>query len=176
MVLAAAALGLSGCGDSGAPPQALPSLTSSATPHATATPTSSAPELQRSAEQFVRDYARELDRANHASDPSVLERDYYLPGCRACRYDIGALNRFRSNGQHIEGYRTVLEDVDADEMVGNTVRVAVVLRSESGRVVDRSGKTVENLAATGSLKNDVIVARAISGWRIAEIVPLGEAK
>jgi hypothetical protein len=176
MVLAVAALGLSGCSDGGAPPQALPPLTSSATPTTTPTPTSTAAEVQRSAEQFVRTYLREFDRASHASDPSVLE-DFYGPACRPCQYDLKVLKSDRAKRRHVEGNEFELFKLDVGEMKGNTVAVTIQVRNKPGRLVrDADGSTVERLPGTKPVRTDLIVARFADGWQIVDIVPLGEVK
>jgi hypothetical protein len=171
---------LGGCGDSGAPPQSLPPLTQSPIP-ASPTPrpvtaTRTADDLQRSAEQFIRAYYTELARANRTADPSVLERNYYGSGCRPCEFDVRTLNELGNKGQHIEGYDVTLLNVEAGELMGNTIAVTVVLRAKAGRIVDESGATIERLSPKGPLKTDLIVARTREGWRITEVVPLGEVK
>jgi len=169
---------LVGCSDGGAPPQQLPPLTTSPTASATASasPSPTAEDLQQSAEQFIRAYYRALAQADRTSDPSELSRDYYDPSCRPCAFDVRTLKEFRSKQQHVEGYRSLLERVDAGELVGNTIAVTVVLRNEAGRVVDRLGKTVQTLPASGPLKVDLIVATNGQRFRIIEIVPLGQVK
>jgi hypothetical protein len=178
-MLAVVALG--GCGDSGAPPQSLPPLTQSptttaSTPRATTTPTSTADDLQQSAEHFVRAYVQALLRANSAADPSLLVRDYYDPGCRSCQFDVRTLNELKRKGHHVEGHGVILRSVDAGQLLGNTIAVTVVLQNEPGRVVDESGRTVRRLAASGPFKIDIVVVRRSPGWRILEIMPLGEVK
>jgi hypothetical protein len=178
-MLAVVALG--GCGDSGAPPQSLPPLTQSptttaSTPRATATPTSTADDLQQSAEQFVRAYYTELGRANRTANPAVLERDYYGSGCSPCQFDVRRLNEMRDKGQHIEGYDVTLLQVEAGELMRNTFAVTVVLRAKAGRIVDKSGTTVERLSPRGPLKTDLIVDLTRQGWRITAVVPRGEVK
>jgi hypothetical protein len=175
LALALAALTVTGCGNgAGADPQPLPPITQS--PTASPSPPVTKDDLQQSAEQFIRAYYRALVRANATADPTVLQRDYYDDTCRPCQFDIRALNKLRNQGQHIEGYDVVLDEVAAGELAGNTIAVTVVLRAKAGRVVDESGKTVRMLSARGPLKTDLIVAQRGEGWRIVEVVPLGAVK
>ncbi len=180
-LVAAVAVGLSGCGDGGAPPQTLPPLTSSATPRATPpatpTPTSSAAELQRSAEQFVRTYYRAYDRAFHSADPSVLQRDFYNATCSVCARNVNILDEFRQKKQHFEDYEFVIQDLDVAELRGNTAAATVVLHHAAGRIIrDSDNSVVQSLPATTPVQTDLILARLGREWRIAEIVSRGRAQ
>jgi hypothetical protein len=174
LLLCAAAAALTGCSDSGASPQTLPPLTSSPTASATPTPTPSATDLRRSAEQFVRTYLREFDRASHASDPSVLD-DFYGPACRPCKYNIDVLKRDNAKRQHVEGNEFELFKLDVSQMSGNTMAATIQVRSKAGRLVrDADGSTVKRLPASKPVRTDLIIARLDGRWQIVDIVPLGE--
>jgi len=179
--LTVAALG--GCGgDESDQPRPVPPYTaspsspsSSTTPTPSATPSTPA-DLGRSAEDFVRAYYRELERANRSADPSRLESGFYNSACMPCQYDVRVLNDFRHKGHHIEGYGVSLDNFDVSKPRGNTIAVTVELRGHAGRVVDKNGKTVQELSATQSIRTDFILVRGTFGWRILDIVPLGEVK
>jgi hypothetical protein len=169
---------VAGCSDGGAAPQSLPPVTSSPTVTATASPTATATadNLQQSAEQFVRTYYRQFDRANRGSDPSLLD-DFYHPNCRACKYNLNVLQEADRRGQHVEGYEHELIKLEPGEMHGNTLAVTVQLRARDGRLVrDVDGSLVRNLPATKAVRTDLVLARTANSWLIFEIVPLGEVK
>jgi len=181
-VLVAALLGaaaLSGCDNGGAPPQVLPPLPSASATATTgtttaATPTDTASALKRSAEQFMRAYFAEYERAQRTNDYARLAEMYYAKGCSPCEKSLQVLAEDKRLGRHVEGYEAVIDKIDSSGLEGNTVAVDIVLRRNAGRLVNKDGMQVEALRATKPVASSTILAQTGTGsWRIINIISFG---
>jgi len=177
LVAALSAAGLAGCDNSGAPPQTLPPIsTAPGTRRPTATPTNSAEALKQSAEQFVRDYYQEFERAQQASDNSVLKSDYYKDSCQPCDFNLRIIETARRNDQHIEGYEFVLTKVTAIAPSPESVAVDIVFHHKPGRLVARDGSVARTFEATGPIAVALYLTRRDDQWLIYNIRSYGEGK
>jgi hypothetical protein len=173
LALALAALTVAGCGNgAGADPQPLPPITQS--PTASPSPTATKDDLQQSAEQFIRAYFREFDRANHTSDPSRLERAYYADDCQPCKDDVKVINSERHKNRRIDGYEFLIRDIRVDEANTESALVSVVVHHRSGRIVRiEDGAVMERLSATKPVQSLFDLRRVDNDWRITRITSLG---
>lgn len=150
---------LAACGDDN-DAQRLPKRT--ATPSPTTTQ-----DLEASAEAFVREYIRASHEALHTADPSGLER-YHAPDCKPCQFNVDVVKDFRSKGQHVEGYASLVSQVEG-AVSETTALVSVVGHHEAGKVVQSDGSSVKNLPATSDVNSTFSLVRVAGGWLITDV-------
>jgi len=118
-----------------------------------------------------------LDRARgrvwETGDPALLAA-VDLPGSRAETADRAAVAALRRDGLRAHGLRTELTTVGVVALSGSAARLRVVDRRSAYELRDEAGRTVRRVAARPERAWEVALARRAAGWRVADVVALGQ--
>jgi hypothetical protein len=156
-------------GASGDKPSALPTITSVP---ATATPAPVPPQATAATPQaldaFVRFYFDQLNVAFSTSDASIIRR-LSDPVCQTCAKYSTSLDQ--SPRQVIDGVSFAVSDVAAPPVNAGGTLVEVYGTVPARRLVDRDGKLVRQLPASGTFHLELNVVRGPSGWLVRGIRP-----
>lgn len=139
-------------------------------------PPSSAPARHRSLaaqSSAWRSVLDTLDRARSAAfatgDVSRLD-EVYRPGSPAGNRDRAALRGLLAAGLRADGVRLRISDVRETSRAPGEVRLRVVDRLEPYRLVDRSGRVVQQRPGRGAATWVVTLHADDDGWRVGEVV------
>lgn len=173
----AVALALTACNGEGEAAPTLPPVTADATPTPTATatttaeavPTQATAQTPQGAEQFVRYFYDQLERAYATRDPNLV-RGLVTEDCQACTGIIDSVTRLRAQDVTVANYDvTVLQTaVPSTDGVPTTVTTVLAFTEYVERAPDGTEKVRE--PAVSRFVQDVLLAPTPTGWRVTALV------
>lgn len=130
-------------------------------------PTDSVDPVSASAEQFVRDYFDEFNRAQASGDYRRLH-SMYLPSCEVCVGDVKIGEDSVARGEILEGSEFEILDLEVLPPDATSLRgVTIKLRNKPARLLTASGELIKAYPQTAVSKMIIDLHRdSDSGWSI----------